>query len=236
MCASSSSRRKTSASSGSLAPPSRAPTRRPTRESSAPFPPERATLLATPCSSTPPRRSPWPPATSHAHARRGRAPRSRGERRATRSSAGRSRRVAPASRSKGRASREPAGGHPRREALRGRSTRTPDAGPLSRALAPGERALAYAEAGAAMVSVLCDAQFFDGAWEHVTAARARLDRAERRVPVLAKEFVVDERQIEEALDRGADAVLLIARIVSPARLVQLARAALQMGIEPLVGS
>src|ERR1019366_3060580 len=60
------------------------------------------------------------------------------------------------------------------------------------------------------------------------------DRAERRVPVLAKEFVVDERQIEEALDRGADAVLLIARIVSPARLVQLARAALQMGIEPLV--
>jgi indole-3-glycerol phosphate synthase len=112
--------------------------------------------------------------------------------------------------------------------------RSPSAGPLSRALAPGERALAYAEAGAAMVSVLCDAQFFDGAWEHVTAARARLDRAERRVPVLAKEFVVDERQIEEALDRGADAVLLIARIVSPARLVQLARAALQMGIEPLV--
>jgi indole-3-glycerol phosphate synthase len=112
--------------------------------------------------------------------------------------------------------------------------RSPSAGPLSRALAPGERALAYAEAGAAMVSVLCDAPFFDGAWEHLAAARGRLDRAERSVPLLAKEFVVDERQIEEARDRGADAVLLIARIVSRDRLVELARAAFGERIEPLV--
>jgi indole-3-glycerol phosphate synthase len=112
--------------------------------------------------------------------------------------------------------------------------RSPSAGPLSRALEPGSRALAYAETGASMVSVLCDTRFFDGAWEHVNAARTCLDQAKQRVPVLAKEFVIDERQIEEARDRHADAVLLIVRIVSRARLVELARAALREGIEPLV--
>jgi len=112
--------------------------------------------------------------------------------------------------------------------------RSPSAGALSRALAPAERSLAYAEAGAAMVSVLCDAPFFDGGWDHLAAARARLDAVGPAVPLLAKEFVVDERQIEEARDRGADAVLLIARIVDAKRLAQLARAARAEALEPLV--
>jgi indole-3-glycerol phosphate synthase len=112
--------------------------------------------------------------------------------------------------------------------------RSPSAGPLSRALRPEERALAYAEAGATMVSVLCDPAFFDGSWDHLAAARGRLDAAGRAVPLLAKEFVIDERQIEEARDRGADAVLLIARIVDAGRLAQLARAARDEGIEPLL--
>ncbi|MDP9000720.1 MAG: indole-3-glycerol-phosphate synthase [Myxococcota bacterium] len=112
--------------------------------------------------------------------------------------------------------------------------RSPSAGELSRALPPGERVLAYAEAGAAMVSVLCDEQFFDGSWEHMAAARALLDQAGRAVPLLAKEFVIDERQIAESRDRGADAVLLIARIVDPPKLLQLARAARSEGVEPLI--
>jgi indole-3-glycerol phosphate synthase len=112
--------------------------------------------------------------------------------------------------------------------------RSPSAGPLSRALAADARALAYAEAGAAMVSVLCDGPFFDGAWEHVSAARTRLDEAGRAVPLLAKEFVLDERQVFEARDRGADAVLLIARIVDDQTLARLARAARDEGLEPLV--
>jgi indole-3-glycerol phosphate synthase len=112
--------------------------------------------------------------------------------------------------------------------------RSPSAGPLSRALAPEDRALAYVEAGAAMVSVLCDGPFFDGSWEHLSAARQRLDEAFPQAPILAKEFVIDERQIQEARDRGADAVLLIARIVSPARLAELARAARSEGVEPLI--
>jgi indole-3-glycerol phosphate synthase len=94
--------------------------------------------------------------------------------------------------------------------------------------------MAYAEAGAAMVSVLCDRPYFDGSWTDLAACRMHLDGAGRQVPLLAKEFVIDERQIEEARDRGADAVLLIARIVSGARLADLARTARAAGIEPLV--
>jgi indole-3-glycerol phosphate synthase len=85
-----------------------------------------------------------------------------------------------------------------------------------------------------MVSVLCDSRYFGGAWEHVAAARDALDRAGRSVPLLAKEFVVDEAQIAEARDRGADAVLLIARIVEPQRLAALVRAARAEGLEPIV--
>jgi indole-3-glycerol phosphate synthase len=112
--------------------------------------------------------------------------------------------------------------------------RSPSAGTLSRALSPAERAFAYAEAGASMVSVLCDAPFFDGSWEHLAAARARLDAAGRRVPLLAKDFVIDGRQIEEARDRGGDAILLIARIVSASQLAELARAARAERLEPFV--
>jgi indole-3-glycerol phosphate synthase len=112
--------------------------------------------------------------------------------------------------------------------------RSPSAGPLSRVLAPEERALAYADEGAAMVSVLCDGPYFDGSWEHLAAARSKLDEAGHRVPLLAKDFVIDERQIIEARERGADAVLLIARIVDPARLARLARAAREERLEPLV--
>jgi len=112
--------------------------------------------------------------------------------------------------------------------------RSPSAGPLSRALAPDARALAYAEAGAAVVSVLCDGPYFDGSWDHLAAARARLDAAGHAVPLLAKEFVLDPRQVEEARDRGADAVLLIARILDAAKLKELVRAARAESLEPLV--
>jgi indole-3-glycerol phosphate synthase len=112
--------------------------------------------------------------------------------------------------------------------------RSPSAGPLSRALTPAARALAYAEAGATMISVLCDERYFDGSWADLAACRTRLDGAGRPVPLLAKDYVIDERQIEEARDRGADAVLLIARIVGRARLVELAGASRATGVEPLV--
>jgi indole-3-glycerol phosphate synthase len=112
--------------------------------------------------------------------------------------------------------------------------RSPSAGRLSHAMAPGDRALAYAQAGAAMVSVLCDERYFGGSWEHLKAARQRLDDAGGSIPLLAKEFVIDERQITEARDCGADAVLLIARIVDASHLSRLARAARSERLEPLI--
>jgi len=112
--------------------------------------------------------------------------------------------------------------------------RSPSAGALSRTLSPRDRAVVYARTGAAVVSVLCDGPFFDGGWGDLAACRAALDEAGLRVPLLAKEFVLDRRQVEEARDRGADAVLLIARIVDAPSLARLASAAREEGIEPLV--
>ena len=112
--------------------------------------------------------------------------------------------------------------------------KSPSAGALSRVLTCAERASAYAAGGASMISVLCDAPFFDGGWHHLAEARAALDRDGHRVPLLAKEFVLDEAQVRRARKSGADAVLLIARILSKERLRALARAAMDEGLEPFV--
>jgi indole-3-glycerol phosphate synthase len=139
----------------------------------------------------------------------------------------RSRRVAPAE-----ALRRPVGGPLR--LLAEIKRRSPSAGPLSTVLSPADRALAYARSGATMISVLCDAQFFDGSWDHLAEVRTALDDARLPVPLLAKEFVLDEVQISQARARGADAVLLIARIVEARRLAELVEASRSAGLEPLV--
>ena len=94
--------------------------------------------------------------------------------------------------------------------------RSPSAGPLSRVLAPADRAVVYARAGAAMVSVLCDGPFFDGAG---TTWKRRARRSTRGAARAAAGQGVRPRRparSQEARDRGADAVLLIARIVDAA--------------------
>ncbi|MBX3208836.1 MAG: indole-3-glycerol-phosphate synthase [Labilithrix sp.] len=128
-------------------------------------------------------------------------------------------------------------GEPPRSALRlvtEIKRRSPSAGALSTVLSVAERALVYARSGAAMISVLCDARFFDGGFGHLAKARAALDAAGLAVPLLAKEFVVHERQLEEAAVSGADAALLIARIVDRDELCRLTERALALGLEPLV--
>jgi indole-3-glycerol phosphate synthase len=97
-------------------------------------------------------------------------------------------------------------------------------------MTPAARAAAYVEAGAAMVSVLCDGPFFEGSWEHLAGARSRIGP----VPLLAKEFVIDPVQVWQARDQWADAVLLIARIVDEPTLRALADVARQEQLEPLV--
>jgi len=112
--------------------------------------------------------------------------------------------------------------------------KSPSAGALSTALGTGERAVRYAECGAAMVSVLCDGPFFGGSWDDVVEARVALDAAGHHIPVLAKEFVLDERQLQEAVASGADAVLLIARILDRATVAELHAHAAQIGLEAVV--
>jgi indole-3-glycerol phosphate synthase len=112
--------------------------------------------------------------------------------------------------------------------------KSPSAGDLSRVLDAGARAHAYGRAGAALVSVLCDEPFFGGSWDDLARARAQVDRLTREVPLLAKDFVLDEVQLDRARAAGADAVLLIARIVSPVRLRELYKAARARDLQPLV--
>jgi indole-3-glycerol phosphate synthase len=107
--------------------------------------------------------------------------------------------------------------------------RSPSAGPLSRALTVAERARAYEAGGADMISVLCDERFFDGRYEHLSEARAACN-----LPLLCKEFVIDERQLDCARAYGADAVLLIVRCLSPEQTAKLIQAALARELMPLV--
>lgn len=106
--------------------------------------------------------------------------------------------------------------------------RSPSAGPLSTVLGVAERARAYEQGGAHMISVLCDAAFFDGSPEHLGLARAATS-----LPLLCKDFVIDEVQLDVARCHGADAVLLIARCLEPHRLRALARAARERELEVL---
>lgn len=107
--------------------------------------------------------------------------------------------------------------------------RSPSAGPLSRRLSVEERAQAYKAGGASMMSVLCDGPFFDGDFSHLSRARRVTD-----LPLLCKEFVVDEIQLEYAAASGADWVLLIVRCLPPELVGRLLKAATALGLGTLV--
>lgn len=108
--------------------------------------------------------------------------------------------------------------------------KSPSAGELSTKLTADARAKTYAKAGAAMISVLTDQKFFGGSWDDLYDVRL----CSPKTPILAKEFVVDERQLAEAAGAGADAVLLIARIVDEDQLAKLVTAAFHLRLEPVV--
>ena len=107
--------------------------------------------------------------------------------------------------------------------------RSPSAGAIREDLDPADRAERYVRHGAAAVSVLTDGPFFGGSIADLEAVVARV-----RVPVLRKDFILEEAQILEARAAGAAAVLLIVRALPPARLSALLRFADGVGLAALV--
>jgi len=107
--------------------------------------------------------------------------------------------------------------------------RSPSRGILREDYRPADHARAYAEAGAAAISVLTEPTFFDGALEHLGAVRAAV-----QIPILRKDFIVTRYQILEAVMAGADAILLIVGALTPAGLRDLLDVARQAGAATLV--
>ncbi len=107
--------------------------------------------------------------------------------------------------------------------------RSPSSGAIGPDTDPQSVARAYEDGGAAAVSVLCEPHHFGGSLDDVSAVRQAV-----RLPVLAKEFVVDPRQLALVRAAGADAVLLIAALHPAARLRRLVKDAFDLGLEPLV--
>ena len=106
---------------------------------------------------------------------------------------------------------------------------SPSKGPLRIDLDPAQLAREYAAGGAAALSVLTDRDFFQGGPEDLQAARQAV-----QLPVLRKDFLIDGYQIYESGALGADAVLLICRILSPRKLEHLLALSRSLGMDALV--
>jgi len=107
--------------------------------------------------------------------------------------------------------------------------RSPSAGEIRPGADPVEVAQAYRSGGAAALSVLTDREFFGGELGFLERVRGAVD-----LPVLRKDFVVDALQLHEARAAGADAVLLIARILPDPQLAELHAQARELGMDALV--
>ncbi|HZM58958.1 MAG TPA: indole-3-glycerol phosphate synthase TrpC [Vicinamibacterales bacterium] len=107
--------------------------------------------------------------------------------------------------------------------------RSPSRGVLAAQYDPVAIATQYEAGGAVAVSVLTEPTFFDGALAHLTAVREHVG-----LPVLRKDFIVDEYQLLEARAAGADAVLLIVAALEQRDLIDLRQRADALGLAALV--
>ena len=106
---------------------------------------------------------------------------------------------------------------------------SPSRGVLRVDFDPALIAQSYASHGAACLSVLTDAEFFQGSAEYLRAARAACE-----IPVLRKDFMIDPYQVAEARAMGADCILLIVAALDDGRLRDLEQAAFAAGLAVLV--
>jgi indole-3-glycerol phosphate synthase len=106
---------------------------------------------------------------------------------------------------------------------------SPSRGVLSPQINPTELARTYAEGGAAAISVLTETEYFMGSVEHLAAIREVV-----RLPLLRKDFIFDPYQVYESCAHGADALLLIAAILSQEQLKELVSLSHSLGMGCLV--
>jgi indole-3-glycerol phosphate synthase len=106
---------------------------------------------------------------------------------------------------------------------------SPRLGSLAGRVDPIAQARAYAQGGAAALSVVVEPDFFEGSYALLAECKAAC-----RLPAIAKDFVVDEIQLKWASEAGADAVLLIAALHTSAELLAYAHGARALGLVPLI--
>lgn len=106
---------------------------------------------------------------------------------------------------------------------------SPSKGLIRADFKPADHARDYARGGAACLSVLTDAPYFQGHEDYLKAARAACD-----LPVLRKDFMVDPWQVAEARSIGADAILIIVAALDDGSMAEIEAAALERGMDVLV--
>lgn len=106
--------------------------------------------------------------------------------------------------------------------------KSPSKGIINDRFTPEDVTLAYQQAGVAGVSILTDEPFFGGTPADLTTAREKLS-----IPILRKDFIIDEYQIIEAKAMGADLILLIAAILDKKEITTFASLAKSLGLEIL---
>ncbi|WP_288415660.1 indole-3-glycerol phosphate synthase TrpC [uncultured Novosphingobium sp.] len=106
---------------------------------------------------------------------------------------------------------------------------SPSKGLIRNDFRPAEHALAYQHGGAACLSVLTDAPYFQGHEDYLMDARAACE-----LPVLRKDFMVDPWQVAEARSIGADAILIIVAALEDGQMAEIEAAAVERGMDVLV--
>ena len=106
---------------------------------------------------------------------------------------------------------------------------SPSAGVICENFQPVEIAKSYENGGATAISVLTDIDYFQGHPDYLKEIRKNVE-----LPLLRKDFIIDELQVYEALSLGADTFLLIVAILSPEKLKELIELGLTLGMTPLV--
>src|SRR5450631_3086790 len=106
---------------------------------------------------------------------------------------------------------------------------SPSAGIICKDFDPVKIAKEYESSGASCLSVLTDEKFFQGSLDYLRQIRAAV-----KIPLLRKDFIIDERQILEAIEWGADAILLIIAILSDEQLQKFHSLAVEAGLAVLV--